>query len=252
MFLHLSVILFTGGVSQHAMGRWCLPLGLGGVYHPVQTPPVGRRHPRQIPTVGRLSPVEMTIEAGGTHPTGMHSFLLLIRCEEKFFLSMEWNSIKLSGSAHEIVTKTIHMCILHWLIFTVRQWSCGKVMFSHLLVCYSAQWGGHMWPLPMMHWRSLYSPLAPGLPLFRHGTWDHPVGDVWWPCLVTCSNLYTWGPPPTILTFGDHQSTYRRQAGGTHHFGMLSCLFFDLQLFISHTEQDVLGFDISKEIISYK
>ena len=85
----------------------------GGVYHPVQTPPVGRHHPRQIPTVGRLSPVEMTIEAGGTHPTGMHSFLLLIRCEEKFFLSMEWNSIKLGGSAHEIVTKTIHMCILH-------------------------------------------------------------------------------------------------------------------------------------------
>ena len=113
MFLHLSVILFTGGVSQHAMVRWCLPLDLGGVYHPVQTPLVGRHHPRQIPTVGRLSPVEMTIEAGGTHPTGMHSFLLLIRCEEKFFLSMEWNSIKLGGSAHEIVTKTIHMCILH-------------------------------------------------------------------------------------------------------------------------------------------
>ena len=49
MFLHLSVILFTGGVSQRAMVRWCLPLGLGGVYHPVQTPPEGRHHLDRYP-----------------------------------------------------------------------------------------------------------------------------------------------------------------------------------------------------------
>ena len=80
-------------MSQHAMGKGCPPLGLGGVYPPGQTPPVGRHHPGEIPTVDRLSPVEMTIEAGGTYPTGMHSCLLLIRCEEKVFFCL-WNGIR--------------------------------------------------------------------------------------------------------------------------------------------------------------
>ena len=48
MFLHLSVILFTGGgVSQHAMGGGVHPLG---------------RHPPETATEARV-----------THPTGMHS-----------------------------------------------------------------------------------------------------------------------------------------------------------------------------------
>ena len=46
----MSVILFTGGVGG------CLRLG-SRVYTPL----------------GRHSPVEMTIEAGGTHPIGKHS-----------------------------------------------------------------------------------------------------------------------------------------------------------------------------------
>ena len=64
MFLHLSVILFTGGVSTSGCGGCLplvpggLPLGLGGYTPRADTPPV-----------------EITIEAGGTHPTGMHSCL---------------------------------------------------------------------------------------------------------------------------------------------------------------------------------
>ena len=58
MFLHLSVILFTGAVSHHAMG---------GVYTPWADIPPGRQHP---------PPPETATEAGGTHPTGMHSCCL--------------------------------------------------------------------------------------------------------------------------------------------------------------------------------
>ena len=53
MFLHMSVILFTGrgGVCR---SRGCI------LYTPWTPPP----------------PVEMAIEAGSTHPTGMHSCLI--------------------------------------------------------------------------------------------------------------------------------------------------------------------------------
>ena len=54
MFLHLSVILFTGK---------------GGV---CQTPP-GRQPPRQTPPQGDIPPQEMATAMDGTHPTGMHS-----------------------------------------------------------------------------------------------------------------------------------------------------------------------------------
>ena len=89
MFLHLSVILFTGGGGVYPSmewgrgmypsmewGRGCLPLGPGGVHPPWQTPS------RQIPPVqtpttpGRHPPPKMTIEVSDTHPTGMHSFYL--------------------------------------------------------------------------------------------------------------------------------------------------------------------------------
>ena len=60
MFLHLSVILFTGGVSASGSG-WVSASGSGGLCTPGQTP---------------THPIEMTIKAGGTHPTGMHSCLL--------------------------------------------------------------------------------------------------------------------------------------------------------------------------------
>ena len=61
-----------GRVSASGSGGGCLPLGPGGVHPPGQTPP--RQTPPWADThLGRHPPVEMTIEAGGTHPTGMHS-----------------------------------------------------------------------------------------------------------------------------------------------------------------------------------
>ena len=53
MFLHLSVILFTGGVCHT---------------------PLGRHHPPYAVHAGRYGQ-----QGGGTHSTGMHSFFLLFR-----------------------------------------------------------------------------------------------------------------------------------------------------------------------------
>ena len=60
MFLHLSVILFTGG---------CLPL-------PGQTPPPPGQTP-PLPSAEIHPPAQCMLgygqQAGGMHPTGMHS-----------------------------------------------------------------------------------------------------------------------------------------------------------------------------------
>ena len=69
---------------------------------------------------------------------------------------------------------------LYWTSFvTVRQRSCGKVMFSQVCVCPKV--GVPTWPLLMMYWTSLYSPPPPG-----HRTWD-PLA-----------------PVPLLVTSGDH------------------------------------------------
>ena len=66
MFLHLSVILSTGG----GLCVWQTPPG--------QTPPAGRhplgRHPPWANThLEQSHPPETATAADGTHPTGMHS-----------------------------------------------------------------------------------------------------------------------------------------------------------------------------------
>ena len=64
MFLHLSVILFTGGSASVHTGT--LPPPREG-----STPP-GRKHPLS-PRGGSTPPRESAAAADGTHPTGMHS-----------------------------------------------------------------------------------------------------------------------------------------------------------------------------------
>ena len=71
-----------------------------------------------------------------------------------------------------------------WVV-TARFSSCGKVMFS--------QDRSHtQHPLHISH------------------SWTYPpphVSDIWWSSLEACSNLFTWGPNPTVLTSsGGHQS----------------------------------------------
>ena len=98
-----------------------------------------------------------------------------------------------------------------WII-TTRQRSCGKVMFSVMSV--HGGGGSPMWctdalaldltvqhpprslgPAPLDIGTSLYSD-PPGPSPSRHG-------DIWWPRLKTCSNLFTWGSPhPPLLAPG--------------------------------------------------
>ena len=91
MFLHLSVILFTGvgGISQHVMGRGVYPnmqwgkgvFASGSVHLPGHPPPGGGQTPQtpaphgHTPPSRHIPPVEMTTETGGTHSTGMYSCL---------------------------------------------------------------------------------------------------------------------------------------------------------------------------------
>ena len=88
MFLHVSVILFTGGwypsmpcsspggvVSQHALqvSRPTPRGSLRGLARGVSRPTprgVSRPHPG---VVSRPNPQQMSTAAGGTHPTGLHS-----------------------------------------------------------------------------------------------------------------------------------------------------------------------------------
>ena len=94
MFLHLSVILSTGGghlvsaplhagihtpLGRHPLGRHPLgrhPLGR----HPLGRHPPGRhplgRHPRQTPPPPSTTGYGQ--QAGGTHPIGLHSCFLCI------------------------------------------------------------------------------------------------------------------------------------------------------------------------------
>ena len=100
-------------------------------------------------------------------------------------------------------------------ILTAWQWSGGGVMLSVMSVC--SQWvGDPMWPLPMVHWTSLYrTPSGHRISLYRDlpssnirwprletcsilFTWGHPASNIWWPRLETCSNLFTWGRPQPV------------------------------------------------------
>ena len=66
-------------------------------------------------------------------------------------------------------------------------------VFSHVCLSFCLQGRGPMWSLRMIHWTSLYRDPPVQGPLASY---------IWWPRLETCSNLFTWGPPPLVLTFG--------------------------------------------------
>ena len=89
-------------------------------------------------------------------------------------------------------------------VITIRQRSCRKVMFSVMSVCLSFHpQGGPMWPLPIMHWTSLYRVLPPcrGTHLCTGPTL---ASDIWWPRLDTCSNSFTWGFPMVLTSGGGY------------------------------------------------
>ena len=106
------------------------------------------------------------------------------------------------------------------LVFTIRQRSCGKVMFSVMSVGLFVHMRSH-WPLPMMHWTSPYrEPPTPGMfkrvQIGPHCTRKPPTppsvhGPQPW--LWTCWNLFIM--KQVWLASGLLAST-----------GMLSCFIF--------------------------
>ena len=95
-----------------------------------------------------------------------------------------------------------------FMFITVRQRSCRKVMFSHVSVILLG--GGPMWPLPMMHWISLFralSVLAP--PLEMGPPWPWPT--CWWHLVSSLETSWTSmykALPPMVLISGGRKSTY--------------------------------------------
>ena len=75
MFLHMSVILFTGGGGGTWAGTPRAGTPQGRYTSQAGTPPPGRYPPRQVhPWQCMLGYGQQT---GGTHPTGIHSCLFI-------------------------------------------------------------------------------------------------------------------------------------------------------------------------------
>ena len=104
---------------------------------------------------------------------------------------------------------------------TTCQWSCEKV----LSVCSHGGMGSRVTNTHDALDLTVQGPLGPG-PDPPPRTWDpSPAGNIWWPSLGTCSNLFTSGPPTSKGT--DNWNLLKSQVGGTHPTWMLSC-FVDL------------------------
>ena len=113
-------------------------------------------------------------------------------------------------------------------IFTARQRSCGKVMFSVVCVCLSTALEG----VPCAHYLIVQGAIHPATPPDMRPSCKgplSPVSDIWWPSLGTCSSLFTPPPPPPLLPMsGDNYwRTYRRRTYASYWnaFLFLHCLW---------------------------
>ena len=99
-------------------------------------------------------------------------------------------------------------------LFTTRKQSCGKVMFSVVSVCHCIHGRSPCDHYPCCigpHHTGTPSPLGMGphyagtpggrewKPIQTCSPEDKPPtsAEVHWPRMETCSNLFTWGPPPS-------------------------------------------------------
>ena len=87
------------------------------------------------------------------------------------------------------------------LIITACQQGCGMVMFSVMWVCQSTG-GVHV---TINH--DVLDLTIQGPPW--QWTYLKPASHIWWQKLESCSNLFTWGPHPTLVLISDgYCSTY--------------------------------------------
>ena len=121
---------------------------------------------------------------------------------------VQQNFCEFRSDRHTRVTR-----LFCYLIFTAHQWSCGKVIFSLMSVCLFTREESLY-----DHYPSCTGPHCtfsqtsdiglPGHDPLGHQTWPTPAldpalapppsSDIRWQSLETCSNLFTWGPTPTI------------------------------------------------------
>ena len=110
---------------------------------------------------------------------------------------------------------------------TVLQRSYMKVMFSLVSVCHSVHRGVPMWPLPMMHWTSLYrAPFPPGP---NSGPWTSDLGPLALVPLLVIFGGHQWRPIQNCWfedTPGNNIWWWLLQAGSMHPTSMLSCSIF--------------------------
>ena len=83
-----------------------------------------------------------------------HNYLRFSNCNIAVTVWSHWHTYNWLGKLWFI------WCLkkLSFNIFTARQQSCGKLMFSVVSVCLFAEGRGPMWPLPMLDWTSPYTP----------------------------------------------------------------------------------------------
>ena len=118
-------------------------------------------------------------------------------------------------------------------IFTARQQSCRKVIFSLVSVCLSVQGRGQS---PSDYTGNLLAlPPPPPLNMGPHCTGTRPApvpfavqwspgSDTWWPRLETCSNLITWRHSP-VLTSSGYWNTHVGSASRRYAFYWKAFLF---------------------------
>ena len=119
-------------VSQHAMGRGCLPLDPGVYIPPQADTTLGRQHPlgrhpqanttqadtplfaetplgRNLPD--RHTPLKTGTEADGTYPTGMHfSFSLLLEIKTLEFSTLFTDSKSYQHSGNKMYRSIFKIC----------------------------------------------------------------------------------------------------------------------------------------------
>ena len=161
---------------------------------------------RYSPPLGQVSPHQCMLgygqQAGGTHPTGMHSCFTCqqsnVKCHLYFLHFFRKKCLRISKT-----------------LITAHQRSCGKGnVFTG--ICHSVQgWCSCLVPGPFW-W------VGVGMPGPRS------FGRVCWGGGRVCINIpQTWDlgyPPLVLIPSGGHHSTYSWQAGGMHSTEMLSCL----------------------------
>ena len=137
-----------------------------------------------------------------------------LRCKLRIVLGNKWSNRRLFQK-----------------FITIRQRSCGKVIFWQGSVYHSVQgrspcvrypWciGLHCAGFPCSG--PIIDMEPPWLqPRPRHRTWDPSASEIWWPSLETCSNLFTWGPPPFwywhLLATEEAHFEYAPQLGSGYH-----------------------------------